>query len=104
MRLWIANILLFVFACQALPLAVIGKALTKEQLSVADDDGGDGDNDSPTPDTDAVKLKKQTGFLEGDYTTHSTSVSGLCTVQAVRQLFLHRADHLPVIYAGEVAT
>ena len=104
MRLWIATILLFVFAFQALPLAVFGKALTKVQLSIADDDVGDGDNDSSGPDTDAIKLKKQAGVVGDDLIHHSIDASALCGLQASRLLFLHRADHLPVIYAGEVAT
>jgi hypothetical protein len=104
MRLWIATILLFVFACQALPLAVFGTALSKVQLSIIDDDAADGDGDGSTPDTDAIKLKKQSALVEDDLIHHSAEASALCAIQAAQLLFLHRADHLPVIYAGEVTT
>jgi hypothetical protein len=102
MRLWIAAFLLFLFACQTLPVAVLGKALAKAQVSVIDDDMNDDEGGNPAG--DAMKLKKQSPVLEEDYLHHHGDAAILYGIQAARLLFLHRADHLPIRYAGEVTT
>lgn len=103
MRLWIATLLLAMFAFQTLPLAALGKAFAKAQWAFADDDDtADDEGDSATD--SAVKLKKSVSVLEEDFLAYGAVASAFCSVQASRALFLHRADHLPELYAGEVAT
>jgi hypothetical protein len=103
MRNCIAIFLLVLFACQALPLAVMGKSVAKLQQAIADtDDAPDEDGDNSPP--DASKLKKQSPLLEEDLLHHGTEVSVFCAIQASQILLLHRADHLPILYAGEVTS
>lgn len=101
MRLWIAAIFLFLFACQALPVAALGKALAKAQISVEDADAVDDEGDNPA--SDSVKLKKGAPVLE-DFTHGSAGAAMFVSTQAEQLLFLHRADHLPVLYPGEITT
>ena len=101
MRLWIAAIFLFLFACQALPVAALGKALAKSQVSLEDANSADDEGDNAAP--DGIKLKKGALAME-DFVHNGTDASLFFTVQAKRMLFLHRADHLPVFYPGEVTT
>lgn len=103
MRLWIAAFLLCLFAYQTLPVAALGKALAKTQMAAVDDDGMDGDDDGQ-PVGGATKAKKQSPQLEEDYLHHYEGFSALYGIDAERALLLHRADHLPTLYAGEVAT
>ncbi len=102
MRLWIAAFFLFFFSCQALPVAALGKALAKTQISLTDDDVDDGDDGDSSP-SDGAKQKKSTPVL-GDFLHCAADLSMMTAEQAAQLLFLHRADHLPVIYAGEVAS
>jgi hypothetical protein len=102
MRLWIAAFLLFLFACQTLPVVVLGKALAKAQISAIDDDNIDDDEGSPAG--NAAKVKKQSPVLEEDYLHHGEDVSALFGILAARCLSLHRADNLLTPYAGEVTT
>lgn len=102
MRIWIAALLLLVFACQALPLTtVMGKQLAKVQLSVADTDDSGDDTDNLIPDG---KLKKQSPLLEEDYAGRIAGAALLHAAGAAQLLRLHRTDHLPVLYKGEVTT
>ena len=101
MRLWIAAFLLFLFACQALPVAALSKSVVKTQLSLADDAGDDEDGNSMPEDG---KAKKKSPLPDEDYIRFSDEASLLCSFQAARQIILHRPDHLPVLYAGEVTS
>jgi hypothetical protein len=103
MRLWIAAFLLCLFAYQTLPLAALGKAIAKTQIADVDDDDIDADDDGQ-PANGATKAKKQSPQLEEDYLHHYEGISGLYSMQAAQALLLHHADHLPDLYAGEVAT
>ena len=100
MRIWIAAFLLFLFACQALPVANLGKSWVKTQLSATD--GADDEDGGSGP--ESGKVKKQSPLLDEDYDHAYAEASVLCSVQATRQIALHRPDHLPVLYAGEVLT
>jgi len=104
MRLWIAAFLLFLFACQTLPLAVLGKALAKTQVSAVDDDDMDGDDDGGQPASGAVKAKKQSPQLEEEFFDQYGGLSALYGIQAVRTLLLDQADNLSSLYGGEVTT
>ena len=103
MRLWIASLLLLVFACQALPVATFGKSLLKAKYAVSDDLDGDTDEDSDSI-PEGGKLKKQSPVFGDDYVGFSRVSSERVSLQAAQQITLHRPDHLPVIYAGEVLT
>ncbi len=103
MRLWIASLLLALFAFQALPVVAMGKAFAKTQWELADDDAP-ADDDEGDGASDSVKVKKkEVAIIEVDFLPHSHAVD-FCSVQATRALFMHRADHLPPLYASEVAT
>src|SRR6478672_3060766 len=98
MRVWIAALLLCLFAFQALPVREVGNALTKAKISLSDnldDDGKDAGDD--------FKVKKEVS-IDKECTSLTDFQSIHLSEQCAQQITLHRPDHLPVLYAGEVLT
>lgn len=103
MRLWIAAFFLHLFACQALPVAALGKHCVKMQLSGDNDDCGDED-DGGTAAEDS-KSKKESPVFKEEFYRYATIASGLSYPSlSLVVTSLHRSDNLPVRYAGEVTS
>lgn len=101
MRLWIAAFFLLLFACQALPVAALGKHWVKTQIS---DNGDAGDEDSNNPIPEDSKVKKSSSSVDEAFLWIDGQASKACSAQAHRLITLHRPDHLPVLYTGEVSS
>jgi hypothetical protein len=101
MRFWIATFMLCLFALQALPVPVPGKAFFKTQASMTDEDRDDDEGDAATH-ADA-KLKKQWPQMD-DFLHHAGEAAHFRTTHTWQTLRLHDAMHLPELFAGEVAT
>ena len=97
MRIWIAVFLLSLFSLQALPVKEMGKILVKAKMSMedkADDDENVGEGS---------KAKKEESAFKAYISPVSYSAE-LLSAKSEEQIVLHTADHLPVLYKGEVLT
>lgn len=81
----------------------MGKSVAKLQQMVADSDDLPDEEDSSS-NTDAAKLKKSPPMLEEDYLHDPCAMAMRCSLRAAQALLLHRADHLPILFKGEVTT
>jgi hypothetical protein len=99
MRILIAFFLLALFSFQALPVRDLGKIWTKAKVCMVDDCNEDEGCDAP----EGSKVKKDTSVFK-EYTTPPSAGADRLAIQAAQQIMLHRPDHLPVLYAGEVLT
>lgn len=71
------------------------------QLSVADD-LGDEEDSKPIPEDS--KVKKESSVPDEALIHFYGDASLLCSAQAARVMAIHRPDHLPLLYAGEVTS
>lgn len=106
MRTLIALFLTLIFACQALPVAALGKLCGKAQMTLADDDhpadADDDDDAGPAP--DEGKSKKETKSCEDVYLHPGPMATVTGAIGRSPGLVLHSAAHLPPSFTGEVAT
>jgi hypothetical protein len=97
MRLCIALFLLTIFSFQALPVRDLSKIWAKASLTNNCDEDELGDSHG------GIKIKKSKATPH-DYIPGDAQCTAIVAVKTAEQLLLHRADHLPVMYAGEVLT
>ena len=74
-------------------------AWAKAKVSMIDDCNEDEGCDAP----EGGKVKKDNSVYK-EFTTPPSANTDLLAVQTAQQILLHRPDHLPVLYAGEVLT
>ena len=99
MRTLLAIFLLSIFACQAMPVAALGKLCVKVKvLDGADQTPGD---DDAAPDSDG-KIKKGSANFE-DFTCSGPGYINVCFIGiGVPSIRLHNNEHVPASHSGDI--